>query len=98
MRGEMIDLEVRTITYRVGKGNNREVVKPLHDEVWELLVNDPPGAGPLFPWRTRSGVYKWLRPYTKALGLRFTPHMARHSVGRWLNQDRAGLKTIMDAL
>jgi hypothetical protein len=28
----------------------------------------------------------------------FTAHMARHSLGTWLNEDGAGLRTIMEAL
>ena len=32
------------------------------------------------------------------LGIEFTPHMARHSLGTWLNASGAGLKTIMAAL
>lgn len=34
----------------------------------------------------------------QSLGLAFTPHMARHSLGTWLNAQGAGLKTIMAAL
>jgi integrase len=55
-------------------------------------------AGRLFPWRTRSGVYRWLRPLARGLCVTFTPHMGRHSVGTWLNAERAGLRTIMEAL
>lgn len=97
IRGEHIDLSRRTVSRHIGK-TDEEVEEPLHDEVWEILANDPPGEGWLFPWRTKSGVYKWLRPYVKALGIKFTPHMARHSLGRWLNEDGASLRTIMDTL
>jgi integrase len=31
-------------------------------------------------------------------GVYFTPHMGRHSVGTWLNEAGAGLKTIMQKL
>jgi integrase len=96
--GEQIDLERRTVTWHIGKQDRPDVVDPLHEEVWELLVNDPPVPGPLFPWRTKSGVYKWLRPYCKVLGIHFTPHMARHSLGKWLNEDGASLRQIMDTL
>jgi integrase len=97
VRGECIDMERRTVAYRIGKAD-RDVVKPLHDEVWEFLANDAPAPGWLFPWRTKSGVYKWLRPMCRALGIAFTPHMARHSVGKWLNEEGASLRTIMDTL
>jgi integrase len=70
----------------------------LHDEVMELLLAHPPGPGYLFPWRTKSGVYKWLRPYCRQIGVPFTPHMARHSLGKWLNEDGSSLRQIMDTL
>ena len=63
-----------------------------------MLANEPPGEGWLFPWRSKSGVYKWLRPFARSLGIAFTPHMARHSLGKWLNEDGASLRTIMDTL
>lgn len=97
IRGEHIDLKRRMVVRHIGK-SDEDVEDPLHDEVWELLANDPPGPGPLFPWRTKNGVYKWLRPYVRALGIKFTPHMARHSLGKWLNEDGASLRTIMDTL
>lgn len=92
-----IDLKRRIVSRHIGK-TDEEVEEPLHDEVWEMLANEPPGPGPLFPWRTRFGVYKWLRPYCRALGIKFTPHMARHSLGKWLNEECASLRTIMDTL
>lgn len=98
IRWEAIDLRARTVTYHVGKTDRPDVVKPLHDEVWELLASNPQDAGRLFPWHTRSGVYAWLRPAMKKLGITFTPHMARHSLGKWLNEDGASLRLIMDAL
>src|SRR6185437_11559301 len=98
IQGENIDMARRTVTRRIGKTDEHDVVEPLHDEVWELLANDPPGAGWLFPWRTKSGVYKWLRPLAKGLDIAFTPHMARHSLGKWLNEEGASLREIMDTL
>lgn len=72
---------------------------PIDDEVYELLRDDPDvrrGTGYLFPWRTRDGVGKWLRPLRERLGVTFTAHMARHWLGKKLR--KAGLRTIMDAL
>lgn len=81
----------------VGKAR-RWKEKPIDEEVWEALANDPEKEGPLFPWRTRSGVYRWLRPLVRRLRLAFTPHMARHYLGKQLNAEGAGQKTIMGAL
>ncbi|MFO1058498.1 MAG: tyrosine-type recombinase/integrase [Dongiaceae bacterium] len=92
-----IDLQRRTYRVLIGKTSTwRE--KPLDEEVWEVLANVAAKEARLFPWRTRSGVYKWLRPLVCQFGLRFTPHMARHFGGKQLNRTGAGLKTIMGAL
>ena len=56
--------------------------KPLDEEVFAALANDSDKEGYVFPWRTRSGVHKWLRPLTRKLKVTFTPHMARHFVGK----------------
>lgn len=97
IRGEDLDLQRRIVRRHIGK-TDEWIEEPLHDEVWELLANATPGPGFLFPWRSKSGVYKWLRPYCQALGIRFTPHMARHSLGKWLNENGASLRQIMDTL
>lgn len=96
---DQIDLHQRTYHMLVGKGNKWRV-KPIDEEVFELLANDPGKdiEKRVFPWHTRSGVYKWLRPLTKTLGVAFTPHMARHSLGKRLNAAGQGLKTVMGAL
>ncbi len=95
-----IDLARGSLRYHTGKGDREIVDKALHEEVIELLAATPKleRTGRLFPWRTRWGVYKWLRPYVQSLGLAFTPHMARHSVGTWLAESQANQRTIMDTL
>lgn len=95
-----LDLGRRTVRQHIGK-TDEWVEQPLDDEVWEMLANAPAELareGPLFPWRTKSGVYAWLCPMCVKLGVTFTPHMARHSLGKWLNDSGAGLRTIMGAL
>lgn len=52
----------------------------------------------VFPWRSRHSVYNWLIPLRDELGVTFTPHMARHTVGTMLNAQGASLRTIMDRL
>ncbi len=70
---------------------------PLADDVLAALANEDKTKR-LWPWTWRGAVYHWLRPLRKRLGITFTPHMARHSLGTWLNESGAGLRTIMDAL
>jgi site-specific recombinase XerD len=96
---EHVDLRQKTYLLYVSKTKQWKV-KPLADAVYTLLAREPSEerTGHLFPWRTRSGVYKWLRPLCVELGVTFTPHMARHYGGKKLNAQGAGLKTIMGAL
>lgn len=92
-----MDLQQRTYRLFVAKTKTWRT-KPIDDEVFGLLASDQDKSGYVFPWRTKSGVYKWLRPLTEALNVQFAPHMARHSLGKALNRSGAGLKTIMGAL
>lgn len=55
--------------------------------------------GRLFPrWKYRWGVYKWLRPLTASLGVKFTPHMGRHSLGKWFKDNKASQGLTMERL
>jgi integrase len=96
---EAIDLSRQTVRIHIRKTDSW-VELPLHPEVFEMLAATPEEKrhGRLFPWTQRTGVYRWLRPLAKKLDVTFTPHMARHSVGTWLNEQGAGLRTIMAAL
>ncbi len=82
------------------KKSNRWREFPIHPEVLEELTAIPAEqqVGRLWPWRGRTGVYYWLRPLVREMQVKFTPHMARHSLGAWLNEVGAGLRTIMAAL
>ena len=95
-----IDLKGRTYELFITKNRTWRRF-PIDDEVWELLANDPDvqrAEGRLFPWRDRWRVYEWLRPLCERAGVAFTPHMARHWLGKTLNKKGAGLRTIMTAL
>lgn len=99
VRWSDIDLPRQTVRLWIGK-TDEWMEAPLHPEVFEQLAAIPGGdrIGRLYPWTQKTGVYRWLRPLTRSLGLEFTPHMARHSLGTWLNESGAGLRTIMAAL
>jgi integrase len=96
---DRIDLPRQTVRLRISK-TDTWMEAPLHPEVFEELAAIPEAEriGRLFPWTQKTGVYRWLRPLTRELELKFTPHMARHSLGTWLNESGAGLRTIMAAL
>jgi integrase len=87
--------------------NDKWRTAPIDDEVFALLVTyrdqvkdadtaDLPRC--VFPWRCRHSVYNWLIPLRERLGVFFTPHMARHTVGTMLNAQGASLRTIMERL
>jgi integrase len=94
-----IDLPQQTFRLYDKKARSWHVF-PLRPEVFEELAAIPEGerGGRLWPWTQKTGVYRWLRPLVRELGVAFTPHMGRHSLGTWLNESGAGLKTIMAAL
>lgn len=95
-----IDLRARTYELFITKTRKWHTFA-IDSEVWDLLANDPDAqaaAGRLFPWKARWRVYAWLRPLCKRLNIKFTPHMARHWLGKQLDANGAGLKTIMKAL
>lgn len=54
--------------------------------------------GRVFPYANRWAVYRAIEPAVKASGVRFTPHMARHSLGTWLANAGVSLKTRMDIM
>jgi integrase len=72
----------------------------LHPKMIEALAAIPEEqrTGKLFPWKQKSGVYRWLRPLTAELGIRFTPHMGRHSLGTRLNAAGIPTKSAMEIL
>lgn len=94
-----IDLPRQVVSMRIGKTDSY-VDFPLDPEVFEALTTTPQveRTGRLFPWAQKTGVYKWLRPLTRDLGIAWTPHMGRHSLGTWLNAERTTARTIQAAL
>lgn len=62
-------------------------VVQMQADVLEALAAVPEAerTGRLFPWSDRFAVYRWLRPLCRRLGVRFTPHMARHEFASSLN-------------
>ncbi len=95
-----INLDAGTIEVRIRK-TDQYVTKALHPEALAALAALPVNTDPqdrVFPYCNRWAVYRVLTPIALAAGVEFTPHMARHSLGKWLNASGAGLRTIMDTL
>lgn len=93
---EDINLTRKTVVMDIRKGKEA-VEKPLHDATLAELMKVPrhKRSGPVFPWKTRWGV-RWLG--TLLPGVKFTAHMARHTHGTALNDQGAGLFTIMGSI
>jgi integrase len=90
-----IDLPAATVRIYIKKIDQWRVVT-LHPPVVVALGNVADQTGPVFRWKTKSGVYKPLRALCAKLGIAFTPHMARHSMATWANAAGIPLRTIMD--
>lgn len=97
VRYEHCNLDNKTIMRHVSK-SDRYVVLPLDETICRYLRRRPEREGPIFIWRTRFGAAQWLQKLSKKLGVAFTPHMGRHTLGKRLNDAGAGLKTIMQIL
>lgn len=96
---EDFDLDKEIFSRHISKSDTYDDV-PLDSEIVKILKKDVKDGkeGKVFRWDTRWGVYKWLGKACKEAGVTFTPHMARHTLGKRLNDSGAGLKTIMQVL
>lgn len=94
---EDIDFKALTVVVHDTK-NARERLFPLDAGIARILKKRLPSKGYIFPWQSRSGVHKWLRPLCNAQGIAFTPHRARHTVGKRFKDQGADIRTIMDKL
>lgn len=93
---EDCDLERMTV-YRLVSKNNTFQEFPL-DETIARYLRRKKGEGYIFKWQDQHSANRWISRLCKRLDINFTPHMARHTVGKRLNDSGAGLKTIMQKL
>ncbi len=97
LKWESVDLKRKHLVLYQGKTDNYRGVH-LHERLFLELANLEKNEGDfVFPWRTRSGVYKWLRPVIKELGIDFTPHVACHSFATRLREQGHDLRKIQEA-
>lgn len=75
-----VDLEAAVVRLRVGKAGGAVRPLPLPVALLAALANVPDKRGRLFPWATKSGVYKWLGPLCRKVGVQFRPHDARRAL------------------
>lgn len=74
-----IDLPAAKVSVQIGKTDDWATLE-IGPAIVTALANLPKKEGRLFPWSTRRGVYAWLKPLTKRLGVTYTPHMSRHAL------------------
>ena len=98
LRWDQIDLKARTVRLRIGK-TQQDRILPLSALALRGIARlDRMAQERLWSVGDRWAAYDLLAPARARSGVAFTPHMARHSVGTWLNASGAGLKTIMATL
>jgi integrase len=89
------------VRYHVFK-TDEWLTPPLNLAVLDMLRNETaqdhtPRIGRVFPWGGRTSLYRVVQPLCQKVGIRFSPHMARHSFATWLNSEGASTKEIMEA-
>jgi integrase len=74
-----IDTQAGKVSVQIGKTDDWATLE-VGPAIVTMLANLPKKEGRLFPWSTRRGVYAWLKPLRKRLGVTYTPHMSRHAL------------------
>ena len=74
-----VNLPAGRLRAKVGKTDERIVI-PLSAALVSALANLPKSPRYVFPWRTRRGVYAWLKPLCIRLDVQYTPHQSRHAL------------------
>lgn len=95
LRRPNVDFENGTVRLYVGKVLTEKSMI-LHPETAAALKAGQWHRGDYaFPWADRHGVYRELRPLCKAVGVKLTPHMLRHTYASELAERGAGPKDLV---
>ena len=96
-RARDLDLAGGRIRVTIGKARTKVKWLPISRELVSMLANlKPCEADAVFPWTSRSGVYKWLRPLVRAMKLKFTPHQTRHAFATEMLEADVDAKIVQD--
>lgn len=93
---DMVRGEIRYWNRKVDKMRTKPIPAVLHRMLSEVPLADRHGK--VFPWAGGTVVTNWMWRHSVKCGVKITPHMLRHSVGRWLAQSGASNRAIMDQL
>lgn len=92
-----IDLQSAKVRVTIGKARGKVKWLPISRAIVAMIANLPKiEGGYLFPWRTKSGVYKWLVPLCRKLDITFTPHMTRHAFATELLEADVDAKVVQE--
>jgi integrase len=91
-----LNLSEHTARYYISKNDDYRLM-PLHAKTVAAMATMTAGVGRVFPWQNKSNFYRALRPIRKRLGIKFTPHMARHSFASWLASEGVSPLELMEA-
>ena len=93
---DRVDLNGRLLRFDVTK-TDEDSWRPMHDRVFEAIANLPREHDHIFRWKTRAGPSKEIADLCAATGIKFHPHMARHTFATRLADAGVNLRDIMDA-
>jgi len=91
-----IDIPAAQVKYHISKTDDWRIM-PLHPKTIAALSSLTIRVGKVFHWSDKSNLYRDLRPLCTSLGIRFTPHMARHSFATWLANEGVSPLELMEA-
>lgn len=94
---DRVDLAGEKVCFDASK-TDEDSWRPLHPKVVLGLANLPGEKhGKVFRWQTRFGARKAIGIASTAAGMKFHPHMARHTFGDLMQEAGASLRDMMDA-
>lgn len=85
LKWENVDFEAMALTVWIGKARTQKTVA-MHADVAVALKSLDRKGKRVFSWKSPQSVYQWLKPLAEKVGVRFTPHMARHEFASRLNE------------
>lgn len=97
IRYEDCDFERMEVHRHISKSDTY-VTLPLDETICRYLRRTGKKEGKIFMWHTHHGANRWMQNLSKRLNVTFTPHMARHTVGKRLNDSGVAVRTIMAKL
>lgn len=93
---DCIDLDAESALLDMSKTTREEWV-PLHPRIISAFKALPKKRKCVFRWETKSGPRKPIAALCLKTGIKFNPHMARHTFGDLMMENGASLRDLMEA-